>query len=269
MSNRAGPSDWPALLSLKNQRALICGASQGIGRSIAKVFWSAGAEVFCLARNTEALRSLQAELGAERCHILTADLQNLSSLSDLLVEPLKGGPITILVNNSGGPKGGALVAAGSEEFANAFTSHILAAQNLVQLLVPGMLAQKSGRIINIISTSVKSPIANLGVSNTIRGAMAQWAKTMANELGPQNITVNNVLPGYTNTDRLEALAQASAQRLNKSVDDIKDQWLAATPLRRFAEPEEIAFAALYLASPMGAFVSGINLPVDGGRLPVL
>ncbi len=262
-------NQWPALISLTNQRALICGASQGIGRAIARVFCSAGAEVYCLARNGGALRSLQDELGSERCHILPADLQDLAKLKTLLAEPLSKGPINLLVNNSGGPKSGELVLAGSEEFANAFTTHILAAQNLVQLLLPGMIENRGGRILNVISTSVKSPIANLGVSNTIRGAMAQWAKTLANELGPKNITVNNILPGYTDTERLHTLANAAAEKQGKTREEIFAQWQAITPLRRFAEPEEIAFAALYLASPMGAFVSGINLPVDGGRLPVL
>lgn len=202
--------------------------------------------------------------------LIIADLSKLTQVLDQVQNVLSQvGPIHILVCNSGGPKGGPLLDAKPEEFLQAFQQHVLANHLLVQMLVPGMKESGYGRIINIISTSVKMPIPNLGVSNTIRGAVASWAKTLANELGPMGITVNNVLPGYTATERLNTLIESAAGRLNKSKDQMEHEWRMSVPLRRFAQPEETAQAVGYLASPAGAYINGINLPVDGGRLGCL
>ncbi|RIL10603.1 MAG: hypothetical protein DCC75_03990 [Proteobacteria bacterium] len=175
----------------------------------------------------------------------------------------------VLVNNTGGPPAGAALAATPEEFLAAFSSHLLCNQILTQLIVPGMKKAKFGRIINIISTSVKQPIAGLGVSNTVRGAVANWAKTLANELGPFGITVNNVLPGPTRTQRMEALIQNKASKEGKSAASIEAQMIEEVPARRFAEPAEIASAVAFLASPAAGYINGINLPVDGGRTACL
>jgi 3-oxoacyl-[acyl-carrier protein] reductase len=175
------------------------------------------------------------------------------------------GPIEIVVNNSGGPAAGPLVAADVLEFEKGFRSHVLASQLIMQNLLPGMKDRNYGRIINIISTSVKIPIPNLGVSNTIRAAMANWSKSLAMEVGPFGVTVNNILPGYTKTPRLESLASNAAKRENKDVSEVEKTWAEAIPARRFAEPREIAEAALYLASKRAAYVNGTQIVVDGGR----
>lgn len=260
------------LLDLTNKRALVCGASQGIGEATAHVLAKLGAEVLLLARNQEKLEKIKSELSCEKGQqhqVLALDLSSAEQIEKHLNTQLARGPISIVINNSGGPKGGSLLDAGDSEFIQAFQAHILAASLIAKKVAPGMKEQKFGRFVNIISTSVKVPIANLGVSNTIRGAMANWSKSLATELAPFGITVNNLLPGYTETPRLEALAAAAAQRQNKTIDEIKAAWKAATPAGRFATATEVADAIAFLASPSAGFINGINLPVDGGRTPCL
>ncbi len=259
-------------ISLANKRALVCGASQGIGEAIAHKLSTAGAEVILIARSKDKLESILTQLPREnnqnhQCFAL--DLTNECAIEETIDLVLKKGPISIIINNSGGPKSGPLLQAESNDFLHAFQSHILAASILSKRCFPGMKDQKFGRLINIISTSVKAPIPNLGVSNTIRGAMANWSKSLSIELAPFGITVNNVLPGYTQTPRLDSLALAAAQKQNKTVEEIKTLWKALTPAGRFAAPEEIADAVTFLASSQAAFITGINLPIDGGRTPCL
>lgn len=260
------------LLELNNKRALVCGASQGIGEATAFTLANMGAEVILVARSREKLETLKLQLPKDRGQhhqVLPLDLQDHEQLQTSLEKILQGGPISVVVNNAGGPKGGPLLEAEETQFIEAFQAHIVASSLIARRVVPGMKEMKFGRFINIISTSVKAPISNLGVSNTIRGAMASWAKTLANELAPFGITVNNVLPGYTLTPRLEALALATAQKQNKTIDEIKTLWKNSTPAGRFAQPQEVADAIGFLASPSAGFITGINLPVDGGRTPCL
>lgn len=250
-------------MDLQGKRALICGASQGIGAQTATALAKAGAQVVLLARSAEKLQALQKHIGGE---VVVADLAQPEALAKKL-EALD--PVHILVNNAGGPKAGPILEAEPVEFEAAFRTHILSAQRLVKWALPKMRADQYGRVINVISTSVKVPIANLGVSNTIRAAMANWAKTLSNELGPLGITVNNVLPGYTQTERLVQLAKATSEKTGKSIQDIEREWLSSIPLKRFAEPSETAAAIVFLASPLASYISGVNLPVDGGRTPSL
>lgn len=260
--------------TLLGRRALICGASRGIGRATAIKLASQGAQLVLCARDGEALAELQNEIeeieSIPKPEILVVDLKNSDELENQLKKTVTvQNPVHILVCNAGGPKGGPLIDAAPQEFLDAFRVHVIANQILAKACVPGMIQSGYGRIINIISTSVKIPIPNLGVSNTIRGAVASWSKTLANELGPQGITVNNILPGFTETERLGALKSAASSRLQKSTEQIEELWKSQVPLRRFAKPEETAEAIAFLASPSASYISGQNLAVDGGRLGCL
>lgn len=260
-------------VDLTGKNAVVCGSTQGIGRAIALQFASSGANVVLVARNEESLRSVLRELKTDKKqnhNIIVADF----SEPELLREKMKNFvsenlPVHILVNNTGGPKGGEIHKADTSEFENTFRNHLVCNQILVQAVCEGMKKEKYGRIINIISTSVKQPIKNLGVSNTIRAAVANWSKTLSVELAPYGITVNNILPGATKTERLYSLFNARSIASGKSVYDIKNEWLSEIPAGRFGEPEELAYAATFLASPFAGYINGINLPVDGGRLNCL
>ncbi|MEZ4819355.1 MAG: SDR family oxidoreductase [Bdellovibrionota bacterium] len=253
-------------ISLADKYALVCGASSGIGRSTAIALAQLGAKVTLLARSEDKLKSMMTQLPhADRHAFVVVDLSDQNNIIDRVTPLLAQHPFHVLVNNAGGPKAGPLIDADIKEFETAFRTHVLASQTLAQLLVPSMQKEKYGRIINIISTSVKAPIPNLGVSNTIRGAMGNWSKTLASELGQDQITVNNVLPGFTDTERLTTLKQASANRLSKTVQEIDAMWKKMIPAGRLGEPSEIANAVAFLASPAASYINGTNLVVDGGR----
>ncbi len=259
--------------SLKGLRALVCGSTQGIGRASAHLLAEHGAAVTLFARNATSLGAVRDALPVafDQAHdCIAADFTNPDSVRDAIVgaiDPAR--PFHILVNNTGGPPGGPIVDAAPEAFVAAFNAHLVNNQHLVQALLPGFREANYGRVINIISTSVKAPIPGLGVSNTIRGAVASWAKTLATELGPLGITVNNVLPGFTDTARLSELFGAKAKKQGTSLQQVQGAAIASIPAGRMGKPEEIAAAVAFLASPQAAYINGINLPVDGGRLPTL
>lgn len=260
-------------LRLDGRRALVCGASQGIGAAAARALAELGANVTLVARSEDKLKASLAKLVTAKRQqhgYFIADLDQPETLTTALDQWLNSnGQANILVNNSGGPPGGPAHSARPEEYQKAFTRLMLCGQMLVQSLLPGMKASAYGRIINVISTSVKEPIKGLGVSNTVRWAVAGWAKTLASELGPFGITVNNVLPGFTRTPRIESLFKARAEKEGCSIEDIERHAMGLIPLGRFAEPEETAAAIAFLASPAAGYINGINLPVDGGRLQSL
>lgn len=257
-------------IDLSEKNAVVCGSSKGIGKAIALQFAQCGANVTLIARNESELINVLNQLpasGNQKHNYIAADFNYPDVLKQKITEYIVNNPVThILVNNTGGPKSGSIVSASVSEFETAFRNHLICNQILVQAFCEEMKNQKFGRIINIISTSVKQPIKNLGVSNTIRAAVASWAKTLASELAPFGITVNNILPGATKTDRLFSLFEANAASSGKSVEEIQNQWLNEIPAGRFAEAQEIAFAACFLASSFASYITGINLPVDGGRL---
>lgn len=249
---------------LNGKKALVCGGSEGIGLASAQALAALGADVTLLARREPALHSALSTLlvsGDQRHGILIADVSAL----DPVIEQIRAAGFDILINNSAGPAGGALLKAGTAQLLSVFEQHVLAGQNLLQAVVPHMQARQWGRIVNIISTSVKEPIPMLGVSNTIRGAMAAWAKTLAGELGSDGITVNNVLPGYTQTQRLDQILKERAANAGKSVQDIAKGMIASVPAGRFAQAAEVAHAVAFLCQPLSGYINGINLPVDGGR----
>jgi 3-oxoacyl-[acyl-carrier protein] reductase len=256
-------------IDLKGKRALVCGSTAGIGKAVAVQLAAAGASVTLLARNEDKLKAVLSELehGSGQQHgYLMADFSRPESLKIVLENHMRSsGPYHILLNNTGGPAGGKAIDAELNEFEAAFRSHLMCNHILVQALVAGMKAEKYGRIINIISTSVKIPLNGLGVSNTIRGAVASWSKTLANELGEFGITVNNVLPGATETDRLSSIIGNKAAKTGMAEKEIAEHMKAEIPAKRFAQPWEVAAAATFLASPMAGYINGINVPVDGGR----
>ncbi len=262
---------------LEGKRALVCGSTQGIGRACALEFARLGARVTLLARDVKALQKVREEVtavspaGPAAQHgSLEADFSRPDDVAAVVRRDLdESGPAAILVNNTGGPPPGPIFTADPEAFRAAFTAHLVCNQILAQLLVPGMKQLEYGRIINIISTSVKQPIPGLGVSNTIRGAVAAWSKTLATELAPFGITVNNILPGFTDTQRLRSLIRTKARGAGVSEADIERQMKTSIPMGRFGAPEELAAVAGFLASPASGYLTGVSLPVDGGRTSCL
>lgn len=256
-------------LDLQGRHALVCGGSQGIGRAAAIELAQLGADVTVLARSHDTLQAVVDGLpkthAAQTHDLVVADANDTPAYAAAIAACVRARPVQILVNNSGGPPGGPAHSAKVEDYTNAFRQHLLANQSALQAVLPGMRAAGFGRVVNVISTSVKEPIRNLGVSNTIRGAVASWAKTLATELGPHGITVNNVLPGYTKTQRLDQILDERTRTTGKSTDDISKAMLASVPLGRFAEASEVAAVIAFLASPAAGYVNGVNVPVDGGR----
>ena len=255
-------------IDLTNKNALVCGSTAGIGKAVAKQLAKMGATVTLVARDEEKLKETLIELHHEqgqKHNYFVADFSNPQEVKKKVAIAKEQKIWHILVNNTGGPKGGPIFDAHPDEFTNAFTQHLICNQLLVQAVVPGMKEADYGRIINIISTSVKQPIDGLGVSNTIRGAVANWSKTLANELGQFGITVNNVLPGFTATDRLTDIIDKAADRTGKSKDDASKWMQGLVPAKRFAQPGEIANAVAFLATEAASYINRINLPVDGGR----
>jgi 3-oxoacyl-[acyl-carrier protein] reductase len=255
-------------IDLSNKNALVCGSTQGIGRATAIELASLGANVTLMARNAEKLRKICDMLPnkGQNHQYLTADFSHPQQVKGAIEKFLDvNDGIHILVNNTGGPPGGKAFEADPEEYRVAFNLHLISNQVLAQALIPFMKEANYGRIINIISTSVKIPINGLGVSNTIRGAVANWSKTLANELGEYGITVNNVLPGSTKTARLDSIFETKAKNLDTSVEEVSEAARKGIPARRFAEAEEVAYAIAFLSSSSAAYINGVNLPVDGGR----
>ncbi|MET0300483.1 MAG: SDR family oxidoreductase [Flavitalea sp.] len=259
-------------ISLEGKIAVVCGSTQGIGKAIALSFAESGATCFLVARNEESLKAVLAELpvkhGQEHRYF-TADFSDVATVHAVVKQIAGTADVNILVNNTGGPKPGPITDAATEDFTNTFSQHIVCNQLLVQGFLPGMKKQGQGRIINIISTSTKIPIANLGVSNTIRAAVASWAKTLSNEVGQFDITVNNILPGYTETVRLDSLIKNIATNSGSSVEAVTDKLKNEIPMKRFGSAEELASLATFLASAQASYITGTSIAVDGGKTGAL
>ena len=259
-------------LDLTGRTAVVCGSTQGLGFASASELAMLGATVVLVARNEEKLKDAASKLSkdkGQKHRYLVADFSQPDNVSKAIESYIKDNIAHILVNNTGGPAGGTALRATTEEFVQAFNSHLICNQILVQALVPGMKREQFGRIINIISTSVKQPIQGLGVSNTIRAAVASWSKTLATELGPFGITVNNVLPGFTKTVRADYVISKKAADTGKSEEEVMKELLSEIPVGRIGDPAEFGAAVAFLCSPAAGYINGINLPVDGGRLACL
>ena len=254
-------------LNLKNKSALVCGSTQGIGRAAAMALAREGTRITLVARNEERLKKVLSELPTTAKHdYIVADFSDPQQLKSKVLEYMASNSgFHILINNTGGPRSGAIIEANLEEFESAFTQHLKCNHVLAQLLVPFMKSEQYGRIINVISTSVKEPIEGLGVSNTIRNAVGNWSKTLSFELGAFGITVNNVLPGFTETERLNEIINIKANKAGVSFEEMEEVMKTYTPAKRFAKPEETANTVVFLASEAASYVNGVNIPVDGGR----
>lgn len=260
-------------INLIGKNAIVCGATKGIGNASAILLAQLGANVTMVSRNESLLsriiRDLDSTQGQNHDYI-AADFSKPELLREKIQQKVNEPKVYhILVNNTGGPPAGLAVDAELHEYTAAFTNHLLCNQVLVQAVVDGMRASGCGRIINVISTSVKAPLKGLGVSNTIRAAVANWAKTLSMELAQYNITVNNVLPGATATDRLKQIIESKSIKQNQSIEHVSQEMTDEIPMKRFATPQEIAYAIAFLCSEYAAYITGINLPVDGGRTPNL
>jgi len=255
-------------LSLQGKTALICGSTQGIGFAIAKELALLGTDCILLARNIESLQTAKAQLdtASGQVHqIAVADFSDIESVKNAIALLLKNNTIHILINNTGGPPAGPIVNAKQEDFLSALNLHLINNHNLATAVIDGMKQSGYGRIINIVSTSVKIPLNNLGVSNTTRAAVAGWAKTLANEVAQFGITVNNVLPGATSTVRLSSIIENKSKKTNTELKEVEDEMLHEIPMRRFGQPEEIAAMAAFLTTPAAAYITGQSICVDGGR----
>ena len=248
--------------ALGGQTALVCGASKGIGRACALMLARAGARVIVCARSHTELDSLVVEMHGDGHETVVLDLENIEAVRQAM-SSMEG--VQIVVNNSGGPPGGALMENTLEDFEGPFRRHLHAAHTIVQMLSPGMKEAGSGRIVNIISTSVREPIDNIGLSNTLRGAMASWSKSLSRELDPC-ITINNILPGFTDTNRLGSLASSISERTGSPIEEITEGWLRGVPIQRLVDPLETAVAVTFLCLPSSAAIRGVSLAVDGGRM---
>lgn len=257
-------------MNLTPYRALVGGSTQGIGRAVAEALAADGATVTLIARNEAALREVLAALPtpAQQTHrYLVADYADPAALARTVAADLAAHPegYQILINNTGGPPAGPLLTAAPEAFEAAFRQHVVCNQLLAQALVPGMKAAGYGRIINVVSTSVKVPLPDLGVSNTIRGAVASWSKTLSNEVAAEGITVNNVLPGAVVTQRHQSLIDKKMRETDQTQEQVEATMLKGIPAHRFAQPSELAAVVAFLASPAAGYVTGTSIPVDGGR----
>ena len=255
-------------LSLHGKTALICGSTQGIGFAIAKELAMLGADCILMARNAESLTTAKTQLDTSAGQVhqaAMADFSNTDSVQEAIALCLKNNTIHILINNTGGPPAGPITAAKSEDFIAALNLHLINNHHLAMAVLPSMKASGYGRIVNIVSTSVKIPLANLGVSNTTRAAVAGWAKTLANEVASFGITVNNVLPGATATVRLSSIIENKSKKANVELKAVEEEMLHEIPMRRFGQPEEIAAMAAFLTTPAAAYITGQSICVDGGR----
>jgi 3-oxoacyl-[acyl-carrier protein] reductase len=255
-------------LSLEGKHAIVCGSTQGIGLAIAEELALLGADCTLVARNEKALQAavLNLDIALRQQHnYLVADFSRPDEVRKAIAQQVQQKPAHILINNTGGPPAGSILNATEEEFLLAFNQHLIVNHLLMKAVLPGMQEASYGRIINIISTSIRIPITNLAVSGTVRGAVASWAKILANEVGKFNITVNNILPGFTKTQRLESLIEGNAKRRGVSTSVIEEEMLHEIPMKRFGEASELAAVVAFLASPAASYVNGVSIPVDGGK----
>ena len=253
---------------LKDRVAIVAAASRGIGYAAARELAREGARVFICSRDerraSEAAEKIHKETGANVAGI-RADVTNGSDADAFVSLALeRAGRVDVCVTNAGGPPATVFADTDLDMFRQAFELNGLSAIRLAKLVLPGMRERKWGRIINITSISVKQPVDGLLLSNTVRAGLTGWAKTVSNEVAADGVTINNVAPGYTMTERQDELAEARSKAMGKSKQELIDLWSAQTPMRRMASADEIAAAIAFLASERASYITGVTLQVDGG-----
>jgi 3-oxoacyl-[acyl-carrier protein] reductase len=246
----------------------VCGSSAGLGRAIAEALAAEGADVVINSRSPDKLavvRNEIAEANGARVAAVPADLTDPNSIDDLVNAARQAvGRIDILVTNTGGPPSGPFESHDAAAWRQAIAQNLESVVNLVRAVLPEMKERRWGRIVNVTSITVKQPVEGLILSNAVRAGVTGFAKTMANEAAPFGVTVNNVLPGFTRTERLGDLAQATAERSGGTVEDAYGAWQAQVPMGRLGEPEELAALTAFLCSEKAAYITGQSVAVDGG-----
>lgn len=264
------------LSSMHGKLVCVSASTKGIGKACVEHLWDMGLDILAMGRNPQDLHLLsqhfheQKNKGAtQHFYTLCVDHQNLQEIKEKLTSFNTIHPIDILIHISGGPKSGNLINSPTEELSTAFDQHLLSAQIMAQIVTPNMKKNHWGRIITVISTSVKTPLPNLGVSNVIRAAMSSWTKTLANELGEFGICVNSVLPGYIQTDRLTQIIKDKALKMNTSEEHVIKLMQEQIPAKRFGQAKELANLIGFLVTPGANYINGTSICVDGGRTPCI
>jgi len=258
------------LLSLKGKNALVGGSSRGIGLAIAQQLAESGASVTIMARSEEKLRKTVSQMPlnatVQSHQYLVVDFTNFDRYKKIIEEYFNTNQVDILVNNTQGPRAGTPLEKGITDYQEAFDIMFKSVVYTTQLALDHMKTKKWGRIINVASVSVKEPLSYLVLSNTIRAAVVAWAKSLATELGPFNITVNSILTGYFDTERLSELNQKKAEQQKIQVSEVKEHMKAQVPLKRLGRPEEYGYLVAFLASEQASYITGTSIPIDGGLL---
>lgn len=256
-------------ITLEGNRALVGGATSGLGKAIALQLAACGATVTLMARNQGKLKTMLQELPrpSHQTHdYLIVDFENFDDFQERIQAYFDGKSVDILVNNTHGPAAGPAMDIGVQDYQEAFDLLFKTYCFTTSLALPNMLGNKFGRIINVSSMSVQEPLANMALSNSIRAAVVNWAKTLADEVAPHGITVNNILTGSFDTERLKTLHKKQAEQKGINLEVWRQQAAEKIPMRRFGRPEEYGYLAAFLASKFAAYITGTSIPIDGGAL---